>query len=161
MPQSLKLHRNETSSKLETFYLHAYNSHYRYYHGHIMLMHIYHQRHHIISFENCHFYSQKIRNYCIHVGVFRYLISDHCPLTSYTSMIFYFFCCISFEILILFMNVILSTVLLENLFLSLVNSRPAAEKMCSGGTDFAGTARMGMAMIGILEYLISFFFPPL
>ena len=35
---------------------------YRYYHGHIMLTRVYHQRHHIISFENCHFYSQKIRS---------------------------------------------------------------------------------------------------
>ena len=61
----------------------------------------------------------------------------------------------SFEILILFRNMILSTMSLYNLFLRLLSSRPVAEKMCSVGTD---VARTSMAMIEILEYFLSFFF---
>ena len=59
----------------------------------------------------------------------------------------------SFEILILFMNMILSTMSLYNLFLRLLSSRPAEEKMCSVGTD---VARMSMAMIERVFPLILF-----
>ena len=92
-----------------------------------MLTRVFHQRHYNISFENCHFYSQKIHRtcvYCIHVGVFRYmyLISDRCPLTSYTSMTLIKMVsnAFSFEILILFKTMKLSTMSLDNLTLKAV-----------------------------------------
>ena len=53
------------------------------------------------------------------------------------------------------MNMILSAMSLDNLFLSLILDRPMAEKMCSDGTDVARTC---MAIIEILEYFVSFFF---
>ena len=64
----------------------------------------------------------------------------------------------SFEILILFMNMILSAMSHDNLFLSLLLTRPMAEKMCSDGTDIAWTAKTPMAMIEILQYFVSLFF---
>ena len=64
----------------------------------------------------------------------------------------------SFEILTLFMNMILSTMSHEKLFLSLLISRPVAEKMCSDGTDIAGTARTRIAMIEILSISSHSFF---
>ena len=142
--QSLKLHRNETSCKLETFNLHAYNSIYRYYHGHIMLTCLYHQRHHNISFENSYFYSQKICSILHTSSVFRYLISDCGLLTSYTTIRLLKTVAFSFGILYLFKNMILSTMSLDNLFLSLLISRPTAEKMHIDRTD---VARMRLAMI--------------
>ena len=54
----------------------------------------------------------------------------------------------------------MNMILLDNLFLSWLSSRPAAKKMCSDGNDVAGTARKRMAMNEILEYFVSFFFSP-
>ena len=53
---------------------------------------------------------------------------------------------------------VLSTMSLDSLFLSLLISRPAAEKIRSDGTDVEGTARTFLAIIEILEYSNSFFF---
>ena len=52
----------------------------------------------------------------------------------------------------------LSTMSLDSLFLSLLISRPAAEKIRSDGTDVEGTARTRLAIIEILEYFNSSFF---
>ena len=52
----------------------------------------------------------------------------------------------------------LSTMLLDSLFLSLLTSRPAAEKMRSDGMDVEGTTRTHLAINEILEYFNSFFF---
>ena len=46
---------------------------------------------------------------------------------------------------------------LDNLFPSLLISRPAAEIIRSDGTDVEGTARTRLAIIGILEYFNLFF----
>ena len=51
----------------------------------------------------------------------------------------------------------LSTMSLDSLFLSLLISRTAAEKIRSDGTDVEGTARTRLAIIGILEYFDFFF----
>ena len=50
----------------------------------------------------------------------------------------------------------LSTMALDSLFLSLLISRPAAEKICSYDMDVEGKARTRLAIIQILEYLINF-----
>ena len=50
----------------------------------------------------------------------------------------------------------LSTMSLYSLFLSLLISRPAAEKIGSDGMDVEGTARTRLAFIEILEYFNSF-----
>ena len=47
---------------------------------------------------------------------------------------------------------------LDSLFLSLLISRPIAEKIRSDGTDVEGTARTRQAIIAILEYSNSLFF---
>ena len=47
---------------------------------------------------------------------------------------------------------------LDSLFLSLLISRPAAEKIRSDGMDLEGKARSRLAIIEILEYFNSFFF---
>ena len=52
----------------------------------------------------------------------------------------------------------LSTMSLDSLLLSLLISRPAAEKIRSDGTDVEGTARTHLAIIEILEYFNLFFF---
>ena len=54
----------------------------------------------------------------------------------------------------------LSTMSLDSLFLSLLISRPAAEKICSDGMDVEGTARTRLAIIENLRYMYfnSFFF---
>ena len=52
----------------------------------------------------------------------------------------------------------LSTMALDSLFLSLLISRPAAEKIRSDGMDVEGKARTRLAIIEILEYFNSFFF---
>ena len=52
----------------------------------------------------------------------------------------------------------LSTMSLESLFLSLLISRPIAEKIRSDGTDVEGTARTRLAIIEILKYSNSLFF---
>ena len=52
----------------------------------------------------------------------------------------------------------LSTMSLDSLFLSLLISRPAVEKIRSDGMAVEGTARTRLAIIEILEYFISFFF---
>ena len=52
----------------------------------------------------------------------------------------------------------LSTMSLDSLFLSLLISRPAAEKISSDGMDVDGKARTRLAIIEILEYFNSFFF---
>ena len=52
----------------------------------------------------------------------------------------------------------LSTVSLDSLFLSLLISRPVAEKIRSDGMDVEGTARTRLAIIETLEYFNSFFF---
>ena len=46
----------------------------------------------------------------------------------------------------------LSTMALESLFLSLLISRPAAEKIRSDGIGVEGKAKTRLAMIEILEY---------
>ena len=51
----------------------------------------------------------------------------------------------------------LSTMSLDSLFLSLLISRTAAEKIRSDGMDVEGTARTRLAIIEILEYFNSFF----
>ena len=50
----------------------------------------------------------------------------------------------------------LSTMSLDSLFLGLLISRPAAEKIRSDGTDVEGTARTLLAIIETLEYSISY-----
>ena len=50
----------------------------------------------------------------------------------------------------------LSTMSLDSLFLSLLISRPAAEKICSDGMDTKGTCKNTPGKI--LEYFNSFFF---
>ena len=52
----------------------------------------------------------------------------------------------------------LSTMALDSLFLSLLISRPAAEKIRSDGMDVEGKTRTRLAIIEILEYFNSFFF---
>ena len=52
----------------------------------------------------------------------------------------------------------LSTMSLDSLFLSLLISRPAAEKICSDGMDVERKARTSLTIIEILEYFNSFFF---
>ena len=51
-----------------------------------------------------------------------------------------------------------STMSLDSLFLSLLISRTAAEKICSDGTDVKGTARTRLAIIEMLGHFNSFFF---
>ena len=51
----------------------------------------------------------------------------------------------------------LSTMSLDSLFLSLLISRPAAEKIRSDGMDVEGKARTRLQIIEILEYFNSFF----
>ena len=46
----------------------------------------------------------------------------------------------------------------DSLFLSLLISRPAAEKILSDGMDVEDTTRIRLAIIEILEYFNSFFF---
>ena len=55
----------------------------------------------------------------------------------------------------------LSTMSLDSLILSLLISRPAAEKIRSDGTDVEGVARTRLAIIEILEFFNSSFFPTL
>ena len=55
----------------------------------------------------------------------------------------------------------LSTMSRDSLFLSLLISRLAAEKLRSDGMDVEGTTRTHLAIIDILEYSNSFFLPPL
>ena len=50
----------------------------------------------------------------------------------------------------------LSTMSLDSLFLSLLISRPAVEKIRSDGMDVEGTTRARLAIIEILEYFNSF-----
>ena len=52
----------------------------------------------------------------------------------------------------------LSTMSLDSLFLSLLISRTAAEKIRSDGMDVEGAARTRLVIIEILEYFNSFFF---
>ena len=52
----------------------------------------------------------------------------------------------------------LSTMSLDSLFLSLLISRPAVEKIRSDGMDVEGTARTRLTIIEILYYFNSFFF---
>ena len=52
----------------------------------------------------------------------------------------------------------LSTMSLDSLFLSLLISRTAAEKISSDHMDVEGSARTRLAIIDILEYFNSFFF---
>ena len=47
---------------------------------------------------------------------------------------------------------------LDSLFLGVLISRPAAEKIRSDGTDVEGTVRTRLTIIGNLEYSNSFFF---
>ena len=139
----------ETSCELETFYLHAYITIYRVIS--LMLSGQYHQRYHHISFENCHFTAKKLTVYCINVGVFTLLISDPCLLTfNYTSitlnLVKTFSVKFSFGLLFLLKNIILSIKSLYNVFLSLLMNRPVEEKICSDGTDVAGTASLSTLM---------------
>ena len=52
----------------------------------------------------------------------------------------------------------LSTMSLDSLFLSLLISRPAAEKIRSDGMDVEGKTRTRLAIIEILVYFNSFFY---
>ena len=100
------------------------------------------------------FYSQKFAAYCIHVDVFRFKPHSN----NIGNIAFRFIFLIILRNTVFVLQMMLSTMALDSLFLSLLISRPVAEKIRSDGMDVEGKARTRLAIIEILEYFNSFFF---
>ena len=87
--------------------------------------------------EKCHFTVRKLTTYCIHVDVFRFKL--HSNNISEIA-----FPCIFLNILrktvFCLKEMVPPTMSLDSLFLSLLISRPAAEKIRSDGMDVEGHA---------------------